>query len=104
MVHIVVIYPDAPGVKFDMEYYLGKHTPLLWERMGSMGLQAVDLYEGVGGIPPGSPVFAKMTAVLTFSSLDAFQNAMAAHGPEIIGDILNFTDIQPRIQVAARKN
>jgi hypothetical protein len=30
--------------------------------------------------------------------VEEFQKAMAAHGPEIIADIPNYTDIEPQIQ------
>ena len=33
-------------------------------------------------------------------SLDAFQSGMAKHGKEIMGDIKNYTDIAPVIQIS----
>jgi len=35
---------------------------------------------------------------LVFSSVKEFEEALAKHGSEIIGDIPNFTDVQPTIQ------
>jgi hypothetical protein len=32
--------------------------------------------------------------------MDGLQGAMAAHGGELIGDIPNFTNVQPRLQVS----
>jgi uncharacterized protein (TIGR02118 family) len=38
-------------------------------------------------------------AHLVFDSVDAFQSAFAPHADSIMGDIPNYTDIQPLIQV-----
>jgi hypothetical protein len=32
--------------------------------------------------------------------VEEFQKAMGAHGPEIIGDVPNYTDIEPQIQIS----
>jgi len=38
-------------------------------------------------------------ALLTFRSMQDFQNAAAAHVQEIMGDIPNFTNVKPIIQI-----
>lgn len=38
-------------------------------------------------------------AHLTFDSVDAFQKAFAPHSDAIMGDVPNYTDIQPVIQI-----
>ena len=35
-----------------------------------------------------------------FNSLADFQQAMEAHGKEIMGDIPNYTNIQPQVQIS----
>ena len=37
--------------------------------------------------------------MLTFRSLEDFQNAVQAHGQEILDDIPNFTSVQPIVQI-----
>jgi uncharacterized protein (TIGR02118 family) len=37
---------------------------------------------------------------LFFDAVADFQNGMAAHGAEILGDIANYTDILPQIQIS----
>jgi hypothetical protein len=35
-----------------------------------------------------------------FDALDGFQKGMGQRGQEIMGDIRNYTDIQPQIQIS----
>jgi uncharacterized protein (TIGR02118 family) len=39
-------------------------------------------------------------AIVEFDSLESFQEAVDAHGEEIFGDIPNFTDLTPTVQVS----
>jgi uncharacterized protein (TIGR02118 family) len=68
-------------------------------RLGS----ACDYYtvdKGVAGGAPGSPpAFAAMCAFVC-DSLEAYQAASKEHRAEIRGDIANYTDIAPVIQVS----
>ena len=41
----------------------------------------------------------QVVALLTFRSLEDFQNAVQAHGQEILDDIPNFTSVQPIVQI-----
>jgi hypothetical protein len=38
-------------------------------------------------------------ALLTFGSMQEFQNAAQSHGPEIFADIPRFTNVQPVVQI-----
>ena len=42
----------------------------------------------------------RVIAVVDFESLDAFQAAVGAHGEEIFGDVPNFTNITPVVQIS----
>jgi len=98
MIVVSVMYPASTGARFDMKYYLEKHVPLVGERWGSMGLREAKVLQGVGAPGGGAAAFSPI-ALLTFDSADAFEKAVAQHGQEIIGDIANFTNVQPVIQV-----
>jgi uncharacterized protein (TIGR02118 family) len=98
MIRVIVSYPNQAGARFDLDYYLTKHMPMVAAKVGgSMTGWAVD--QGIGSGAPGAPPEFTMQAHLTFVSLEAFQTAMATVGPEIMADIPNYTDIQPHIQV-----
>ena len=95
---VLVMYPA--GGRFDMDYYLGHHMPLVRERWSSLGLHEARIVKGVATPDGGTPPFQVM-ALLTWESQDAFAKAAAAHGPEIFGDIPNFTDRQAQVQINA---
>jgi uncharacterized protein (TIGR02118 family) len=98
MIVVSVMYPATANARFDMQYYLEKHVPLVGERWGKMGLREAKVLRGVGA-PEGGAATYSVIALLTFDSADALQQAMAQHGKEIVGDIGNFTSVQPVIQV-----
>jgi uncharacterized protein (TIGR02118 family) len=98
MVTVSVLYPKHDGSRFDHDYYLKKHIPLVAARWGAMGLVKAELLKGSAALDGGGPGFELM-AFLTFDSSEAMRAALAAHGDEIIADIVNFTNVQPVIQV-----
>ncbi|MBC8155390.1 MAG: EthD family reductase [Bacteroidetes bacterium] len=100
MICLTVLYPKTADSRFDMGYYLDAHTPLVRERLTPIGLTGIDLETGLAGGAPGSPPTYTMIARLRFASPDALQHALAIHGPELLGDIPNFTDGQPIMQVS----
>ena len=94
------MYPQTADSHFDMDYYLNSHTPLVKERLTPAGLTGVDLRAGLAGGAPDSPPTYAMICNLSFGSIDELQTAMATHGPELIGDIPNFTNVQPAMQIS----
>ena len=98
MLLISVMYPAGEGATFDHDYYLRKHIPLVRERWSGMGLQEARVFRGTGAADGGSAPY-QVLALLTFSSLQDFQNAAQKHGPEIFADIPNFTNVQPVVQL-----
>lgn len=98
MVLITVSYPAGANTRFDLDYYLSKHIPLLRQRWEPLGLTNVQVVRGMAKVD-GSAVDFQMMALITFDSMASFQSAAAAHGPEIIGDIPNFTDTQAGVQI-----
>lgn len=60
--------------------------------------QDLKILRGLNSGNGGQPGF-QLIALLTFDSVQAFERAVAAHGPEVMGDIPNFTNVQPALQV-----
>ena len=98
MIKVIVSYPNQAGARFDLDYYLRKHMPLVAEKLGG-ALKGWSAEQGIGAGTPGAAPEFMIQASLTFASLEAFEAAMAAEGPAIMGDIQNYTDIRPHIQV-----
>ncbi|WP_336485702.1 EthD family reductase [Methylobacterium nigriterrae] len=98
MILVSVMYPGGDGTKFDMDYYLGHHMPLVRERWAPMGLHEAKVVKGVA-TPDGAPAPFQIMALLTFASEEAFRQAAAVHGQEIFADIPKFTDVQANVQI-----
>lgn len=98
MILVSVMYPGGSGTRFDMDYYLQKHMPLVSERWSSQGLHDYKVVKGVS-TPDGAPPPFQVMALLRFESAEAFKAAAEANGPEIFGDIPNFTNVQPAVQL-----
>ncbi len=90
------IYPKTADSTFDMDYYMATHIPLVEELFQPL---SVEVNVGVAGAEEGSePPYAVMTDI-TFATLEDLQNAVATHGPEVIGDIPNFTNVDAQLQI-----
>jgi uncharacterized protein (TIGR02118 family) len=85
-----------------MDYYCSSHIPMVREKLGA-ACKGVAVEQGIGGATPGSrPGFIAM-GHLYFDSIEAFQKAFGLHADAIMGDIPNYTDIQPTIQFSEVK-
>ncbi len=102
MIKVSVLYPHKEGGKFDMNYYVTKHMPLVRQKLGA-ALKGVSVEQGIaGGAPNSAAPFAALGHLL-FDSVAEFQSGMASHGAELMADIPNFTNIEPTIQVSEVK-
>lgn len=98
MIVVSITYPANEGSRFDLDYYTGKHLPLVQARWSECGLVETRVLRGIGA-PGGGPAAYHLTALLAFSSEEAFARAGQQHGREIMGDIKNFTDTKPVVQL-----
>ncbi|NIJ52908.1 EthD family reductase [Dyadobacter arcticus] len=97
--NLTCLYPKTETMWFDRDYYLNEHIPLVRKRLTPLGLNKIDIEEGLAGGVPGTPPAYIIVAKLSFDSLEILQNALGTHGPELISDIANFTDVQPVMQL-----
>lgn len=96
---ITVLYPNTRGSRFDLDYYLKTHIPLVEKNWGGKGLTSTKLLKGAGTPDPNTPAPYQVIAILAFESLAAFQAAAKQTGATVVGDIPNFTDVTPIIQI-----
>jgi len=102
MIKVSVFYPNNEGSSFDMDYYCNTHIPLVQKKLGAI-LKGVSVEQGVSGSEPGSRATYVAMGHLLFESVDAFQSAFEPHAEAIMGDIPNYTEIQPTIQISEVK-
>ena len=102
MVKISILYPNNRGSRFNMSYYLNTHMPSSIERLSAhKGYQGVSVERGLAGDTPGSdPTYVAMCHYL-FDTAEDFLAAFTAHAAFLQGDMPNYTDITPVIQVSA---
>jgi uncharacterized protein (TIGR02118 family) len=100
MFRVSVMYANKDGGKFDYDYYAKKHMALVRERLGSLGLLRTEVDKGLAGGAPGQAASYVCTGHLYWNSLDDFQQGMKAHGQELMGDVPNFTNLTPQMQIS----
>ena len=101
MVRISIFYPNKPDGRFDMAYYLETHMPASIERLSAgKGYQGVSVERGIGGgAPDAPPTYVAMCHYL-FDTVADFMAAFGAHAAFLQGDMPNYTDIEPVIQLS----
>lgn len=98
MIKVAVLYPNKAGMKFDAGYYFEQHIPMC-ERVLAPALKKITVEQGLsGGLPGSSAAYAYITN-LYFESVGAFLAAMAPVAGQIQGDVVNYTDVEPVVQV-----
>ncbi|MGB2694345.1 MAG: EthD family reductase [Dehalococcoidia bacterium] len=101
MIRVSVMYPNTPGAKFDLDYYTNTHIgELVRGKLSSVGLVRAEVDKGVSGAMPGSDAPFVAVGHLYFNSIADFLQAFGPHAGEIMGDMPNFTDLQPQIQIS----
>jgi uncharacterized protein (TIGR02118 family) len=99
MIKVSVMYPNTQGGRFDHDYYRDKHMPLVKARMGdACKFYTVD--KGLAGGAPGAPATYVGMCHIYCDSVEAFQSGFGPHAKEIMGDIPNYTDQSPVIQIS----
>ena len=98
MTIVSVLYPQTHDSRLDYGYYLQTHIPLVKERWTPLGLERVEMVRGTASMDGGAPAFAMLTT-LYFTSDNHLQQSLTEHGNEVLGDIPNFTDGEPVMQL-----
>jgi uncharacterized protein (TIGR02118 family) len=96
MIRVTVMYPA--GGKFDEDYYVNKHMPMVAEKMGA-SLLRWEADKGVAGGMPGQPATYAMIGYMYFNSLPELMSAMAPNAGAIMSDVPNYTDQTPVLQI-----
>src|SRR5690242_9266197 len=90
VIKISVFYPHSSGASFDLDYYVGKHMPMVRNLLGPACKRA-DVECGLSGAAAGSaPTYIAM-GHLYFESVKAFQEVWAPNAAQIVADIPNYT-------------
>lgn len=99
MIKVTILYPNDTGKTFDMDYYANKHMPMLAELFGDT-LKKLEIDKGMSGRTADDPIPYLAIGHLYFDSIEAYQSAFGPNAAKIRGDIPNYTNIQPIIQIS----
>ena len=100
MIKVSVYYPNDSGKKFDMDYYANKHIPLVHRLLDSGGLIRTEIEKGISDADPSAAPRFVAVGCLYFEAVEQVHAAFTTHGKEIMGDISNYTDIQPQFLIS----
>jgi uncharacterized protein (TIGR02118 family) len=99
VIKVSVMYPNTPGARFDHQYYRDKHMPLVRQRMGAK-CKYYTIDKGLAGGAPGTQATYVGMCHIFCDSVEDFQGGFGPHSAEILGDIANYTDLTPVIQIS----
>ena len=99
MIKVSVMYSNKPEGWFDHEYYRSKHLPLIKSRMGA-ALKYYTIDKGLADKDGKSPGAYVAMCHLLCDSVDEYRSSFGPHAREIDGDIRNFTDVTPTVQIS----
>lgn len=102
MIKFSIFYPKKEGKKFDMDYYINNHIPMVMEKLGEAA-KGGTVDQGLAGAEPGFPPTYGAMGHILFDSVEGFQSAIGPHMEAIIADIPNYTDILPIVQISEVK-
>lgn len=101
MIKVCILYPRGSDTHFDVDYYCNKHMPMVQEMFGSL-LKRVGVDAAIE--PQGeNPQPFHAIGYLFFEKAEDFKQAMATHGPTVSQDKVNYTNIQPVLQICEVK-
>jgi len=91
---ITVLFPNEPDAKYDIDYYVKHHMPLIQERWAQYGVKgwfATKFSNGIDGTPP---LYA-FGSTVEWESHEHIKTAFAGpEAKEIMEDIANFSNKQ----------
>jgi uncharacterized protein (TIGR02118 family) len=102
MIKVSVFYPNGPGISFDINYYLDSHIPMVSGLLGA-ALKGGQVDHGLAGGAEGVEAPYAAMGHLLFDSVEGFQGSFGPNAEQILGDLPNFTNSEPVIQISEVK-
>ena len=98
---ITVMYENTEDATFDLDYYVGKHMPLVEEKFKPFGLKGWRVLKEAGTVGDGKPRYS-VICNLEFDAAEQFHAAVAAEGGPVFGDVPNFSNKAPVVVIGDR--
>ena len=78
MISVAVLYPNQAGSKFDLDYYVHRHLPLVRDRLKPMGMRSLTYTVERAMDPAAPPQPYRLSAELRFDDMDSASRALQA--------------------------
>jgi uncharacterized protein (TIGR02118 family) len=102
MFKVAILYPNGEDKTFDMDYYEKKHMPMVAGLIGK-NLKFYEIDKGIAGRTASDKVPFVAVGYFYIKDVAEYNKAIAENKETIIGDIKNYTNIQPIVQVSEIK-
>lgn len=99
MIKVSVLYPNGKDKHFNMDYYCNKHIPMVLGLLAGK-VKGGAAEKGIAGGAPGMPADYLAMGHLYFESVEDFENSFGPNSEKIIGDLPNFTNSEPVLQIS----
>lgn len=99
MITVTFLYPNEPGSRFDLDYYLTRHLDLSRAVFGNV-LRELEIDRGSTGIEPNSQPPYHIIARMKFDSSDDFYTALMPRIYELRADVEQYFDGETIIQIS----
>ncbi len=99
MIRVTVSYPNTPGSRFDLDYYLSQHMKMVEEKLKPHGMTGWTVEKGLSGGAPGSAPKFQIQVHMNFETLEGMQAGLGAAAPALMADIPKFTDVRADMQI-----
>jgi len=102
MFKVAILYPNGEDKTFDIDYYEKKHMPMVAGFLGK-NLKFYEIDKGIAGRTPNDKVPFVAIGYFYIYDVAEYNKAIAQNRDAIIGDIKNYTNIQPVVQFSEIK-
>lgn len=97
MYSVTVLYPNTPGSHFDFAYYRDRHVPMMLHLLGD-NVITHELRRGLRQLD-GSAAPYQCVLNTRVHCLERFAAVMQEHAEQALGDVPNYTNVSPLIQL-----
>ena len=96
MIRVSISYPRKDDARFDLDYYINTHMPLVTKLYGDYGLFDWHVDKGIS-LSSKVPSNNVVVCYSYFDTLDHVKAAFKKEGTKVMQDVPHFTDIEPVI-------
>lgn len=97
MIRVAALYPDREDGKFDFDYYLHEHMPMVLKLLEPYGMIRYEVDRGLFAMQGKKAEFVAIGYVYA-KSLDELTKGLGVHEKAILDDIPNYTNLPPTLQ------